>query len=80
MIKQWRRWDPRIERNVPITEVRAFPRWIIEVVPDLFDPCNEALTERVLLQIARHGKNDKGRFLLRTSHVERALHALRRLR
>ncbi len=80
MIKQWRRWDPRIERKVPMTEVRVFPQWIIEVVPDLFDPQNEAIAHRVLAQITRYNRNDKGRFLLRTSHVERALLALRRLR
>lgn len=80
MIKQWRRWDPRVERKVPITEVRAFPQWIIEAVPDLFDPNNEALMQRALTQIARQDRNDKGRFLLRTSNVERALQVLRRLR
>jgi hypothetical protein len=80
MIKQWRRWDPRIERKTPITEVRSFPQWMIEVVPDLFDPSNEALMQRALTQIARYQRCDKGRFLLRTSHVERALQVLRRLR
>ncbi len=80
MIKQWRRWDPRVELKTPMTEVRAFPQWIIEVVPDLFDPRNEALMQRALTQIARHDRSDKGRFLLRTAHVERALLALRRLR
>ena len=80
MIKQWRRWDPRVESKTPITEVRAFPQWIIEVVPDLFDPNNEALMPRVLTQIAQYDRSDKGRFLLRTAHVERALQVLRRLR
>ena len=80
MIQQWRRWDPRIERKVPMTEVRAFPKWIIEVVPDLFDPQNEAMMQRVLTQIARYNRSDKGRFLLHTAHVERALLVLRRLR
>lgn len=80
MIQQWRRWDPRIERKVPMTEVRTFPKWIIEVVPDLFDPQNEPLMQRVLTQIARYNRSDKGRFLLRTTHVERALLVLRRLR
>jgi hypothetical protein len=80
MITQWRRWDPRIEFKAPITEVQAFPQWIIEVVPDLFDPSNEALMQRVLKQIARYDVRDKGRFLLRTAHVERALLVLRRLR
>lgn len=77
MMRQWRRWDPRVEPKTPITAVRSFPRWVIEVVPDIFDPTNEALMQRVLTKIALHEKYDNGRFMLRTTHVERALHVLR---
>jgi hypothetical protein len=80
MIKHWRRWDPRIEFKSPITEVRAFPQWIVEVEPDLFDPSNEALMQRVLTQLSQYDVRDRGRFVLRTAHVERALQVLRRLR
>ena len=80
MMNKWQRWDPRIEPKAPMAKVMAYPRWIVEVVPDIFDPANEALTQRVLTKIAKHYRHDRGRFLLRTTHVERALMAFRRLR
>lgn len=74
----WRRWDPRIEA-MPLREVMRVNHWLVEVVPDLFEPGHEGMRDAVLRAIGKIEPYTTGRFMLRTAHPGRALKVLRGL-
>ncbi len=77
-MKLWRRWDPRFER-MPLLEVRDASRWLIEIVPDLFEPGAEVLREQVFETIEKVRGQYKGRFMVRTAFPGVAIAALRQI-
>lgn len=76
--KLWQRWDPRLGPP-PLRAALRFKQWVIEVVPDIFAPGNEALRGKVIHTIAAVKDPYKGRWLLRTAHPGEAVATLRRL-
>jgi hypothetical protein len=78
MMKLWQRGDPRIG-PAPLRAARRVPRWVIEVLPDVFAPGAEALREQVIQTIAKVYESYTGRWLLRTAHPAEAVSALRAL-
>ena len=82
-MKLWRRWDPRMGR-LPYREVSRVKDWVVEVVPDIFEPGQGKLLARTLAAISALPAGDfhgapRGRVLLRTAHPTLAVAELRRL-
>ena len=82
-MKIWKRWDPRLGR-LPYREVSRVKDWVVEVVPDIFEPGLGELMAKTLGVISALSADDfhgapRGRVLLRTAHPALAVAELRRL-
>lgn len=82
-MKLWKRWDPRLGR-LPYREVSRVKDWVVEVVPDIFEPGRGELLAKTFAAISALPVGDfhgapRGRVLLRTAHPALAVAELRRL-